>query len=63
MINVQLAANVTIILCFVLFLALLVIGAVVMSIPMIVTAFVLGFVGYAILEHETTNDSRQDKAM
>lgn len=63
MINVQLAANVTILICFVLFLALLVIGAVVMSVAMIIAAFVLGFVGYAILDHETSNDSRQDKAI
>ena len=63
MINVQLAANVTITLCFILFLTLLVSGAFVMSVTMIITSFVIGFIGYAILEHESTNDSKQDKVI
>lgn len=49
----ELAATITILLCFVLFLILLITGAIIMSIPMIISAFICGFIGYAILEHET----------
>lgn len=49
----ELASSITILICFVLFLILLITGAVVMSIPMIITAFVIGFIGYAILEYES----------
>ena len=41
-------------LTFVGFIALLIIGMVIKSIPCIVIAFILGFVGYAITEHDGT---------
>lgn len=49
----ELAATISILICFVLFLTLLIIGAIMMSIPMIISAFICGFIGYVILEHET----------
>ena len=42
-------------LAFVGFVAFLIIGMVIKSIPFIVTAFILGFVGYAITEHDGTH--------
>jgi hypothetical protein len=44
-------------LAFIGFIALLIIGMVIKSIPFIVTAFILGFVGYAITEHDATNNT------
>jgi len=38
-------------LTFVGFIALLIVGMVVKSIPCIMAAFIVGFVGYAIAEH------------
>lgn len=49
----QLAANITITVSFLLFFVLLIAGMVTMSIIMIISAFVIGFVGYAILDHES----------
>ena len=43
------------VLAFIGFIALLIIGMVIKSIPFIVTAFILGFVGYAITEHDGTH--------
>ena len=40
------------VLAFIGFIALLIIGMVIKSIPFIVTAFIMGFVGYAITEHD-----------
>ena len=48
----EIASSITILICFVLFLILLITGYIMMSIPMIIAAFILGFIGYAILEHE-----------
>ena len=45
------------VLAFIGFIALLIIGAVIKSIPLIVTAFILGFVGYAITEHDGTHNT------
>ena len=45
------------VLAFVGFIALLIIGVVVKSIPFIVTAFLVGFVGYAITEHDDTHST------
>ena len=42
------------VLTFVGFVALLIIGMVIKSIPCIMTAFIVGFVGYAIAEHDCT---------
>jgi hypothetical protein len=44
-------------LAFIGFIALLIIGMVIKSIPFIVTAFILGFVGYAITEHDAEDDT------
>jgi uncharacterized membrane protein (DUF485 family) len=44
-----------ILLAFISFLALLIVGMIIKSIPFIVSAFILGFVGYAITEHDNTN--------
>lgn len=50
--NSQVAANITITVSFLLFFVLLIAGMVTMSIVMIVSAFIVGFIGYAILDHE-----------
>ena len=49
----QIAANITITVSFLLFFVLLIAGMVTMSIAMILSAFVIGFIGYAILDHES----------
>ncbi len=56
----QIAANITVTISFFLFFVLLILGMVTMSIAMIISAFVIGFIGYAILDHETgvTYDNR-----
>lgn len=58
----ELVATVTILVSFVLFLILLITGAIMMSIPMIIASFVCGFVGYAILEHEQSVDYNNTKS-
>ena len=45
------------VLTFVGFIALLIVGMVIKSIPFVVTAFILGFVGYAITEHDGTHNT------
>ena len=45
------------VLAFIGFIALLIIGAVIKSIPFIATAFVVGFIGYAITEHDGTHST------
>ena len=42
----------TILALFVAFVILLVFGAIIKSVPMIVVAFICGFIGYAISQHE-----------
>ena len=49
----QIVANITITVSFLLFFVLLILGMVTMSIAMIISAFVIGFIGYAILNHES----------
>lgn len=49
----QIAVNATISIAFILFFVLLIAGMFTMSIAMIISAFVVGFVGYAILDHES----------
>ena len=49
----QLAANITVIVSFLLFFVLLIAGMFTMSLVMIVLAFIIGFIGYAILDHES----------
>ena len=48
----QIAANVTISIAFILFFVLLITGMATMSIAMIISSFVVGFIGFAIVEHE-----------
>ena len=52
-------AVVTILALFVAFVLLLVFGAIFKSVPMIIIAFVCGFVGYAISQHETAVEYNQ----
>lgn len=51
--NSQIAANITISIAFILFFVLLIAGIVTMSIAMIISSFVVGFIGYAIVDHES----------
>ena len=51
--NSQIAANVTISIAFILFFVLLIAGMVTMSIAMIISSFVIGFIGFAIMDHES----------
>ena len=50
----QIAANVTISIAFILFFVLLIAGMVTMSIAMIISSFVIGFIGFAIVDHEAS---------
>ena len=43
-----------ILLSFITLLAMLIIGMIIKSIPLLVSAFIVGFVGYAITEHDST---------
>ena len=40
-------------LAFVSFLVLLIVGLVIKSVPLIVSSFAIGFIGYAICEHRS----------
>ena len=42
---------------FVAFLAMLIIGMVIKSIPLIISAFIVGFIGYAITEHDSNTQT------
>ena len=46
----------TVLILFVAFITLLIIGMVTMSIGFIIGAFVVGFVGFAIVEHNSEAD-------
>ena len=52
--NTKTAADITIIICFVLFLILLIVGIAFMSVFTIALSFVIGGIGYAILDCEST---------
>lgn len=52
-------AVITILALFVAFVLLLVFGAIFKSIPMLIIAFICGFVGYAISQHEADADYNQ----
>ena len=54
--NTKAAADITIILCFVLFLVLLIVGIVFISVFAIAFSFIIGGIGYAILDYEATNE-------
>lgn len=45
-----------ILLAFILFLVLLIVGMVIKSVPLIVSSFAIGFIGYAICEHGSIKD-------
>ena len=61
----QIAANITVTVSFLLFFVLLILGMVTMSIAMIISAFIIGFIGYAILDHESgvTYDNSNNEAI
>ena len=64
--NIQsVLSNITIVASFILFFVLLIAGMFTMSITMIVSAFIVGFIGYAILDHESdvTYDNSNDEAI
>ena len=42
-----------ILLAFISFLVLLIVGMVIKSVPLIVSSFAIGFIGYAICEHRS----------
>ena len=46
--------DITIIICFVLFLILLIVGIAFISIFAIVSSFIIGGIGYAIVDYEAT---------
>ena len=52
--NTKTASDITIIICFALFLILLIIGTVFSSVFAIALSFIIGGIGYAILDYETT---------
>lgn len=52
-------AVITILALFVAFVLLLVFGAIFKSLPMFIIAFICGFVGYAISQHEADAEYKQ----
>ena len=54
--NSKTAADITIILCFALFLILLIVGITFISVFAIAFSFIFGGIGYAIVEHEATKE-------
>ena len=56
MLNKEILSVTTAIVLFIAFVVLLIVGAVFTSILTIIAAFVCGFVGYAIVDHESNAD-------
>ena len=54
--NTKTLADITIIICFVLFITLLIVGIVFISVFAIALSFVVGGIGYAILDYEDTQE-------
>jgi len=54
--NTKTLADITIIICFILFIILLIVGIVFSSVLVIVLSFIVGGIGYAILDHESTQE-------
>ena len=50
------ATNITIILCFALFLILLIVGIAFVSVFSIAFSFIIGGIGYAIVDYEATKE-------
>ena len=62
--NKKTASDITIILCFVLFLVLLIVGIALASVLAIAFSFIIGGIGYAIIDYEATKEhyeALQDK--
>ena len=54
--NTKTVADITIIFCFTLFLILLIVGIVFSSTFSIASSFIIGSIGYAILDNEMTRE-------
>ena len=54
--NTKTASDVTIILCFALFLILLIVGIAIVSVFAIALSFIIGGIGYAIVDYEATKE-------
>ena len=54
--NTKTAADITIILCFILFLILLIVGIAFSSVFAIALSFIIGGIGYAIVDCEATKE-------
>lgn len=55
-------AILTVVILFIAFLVLLVLGVIGASLPLIVSSFICGFVGYAITEHESNVNTKHSQA-
>lgn len=58
--NTKTLVDMTIITSFVLFIILLITGIVFSSILIIASSFIIGFFGYAILDHEETQERYEE---
>lgn len=54
--NTKTAADITIIICFGLFIALLIVGIAFVSVFAIASSFIIGGIGYAIVDYEATKE-------
>ena len=54
--NTKTAADTTIIICFALFLILLIVGIAFVSVFSIAFSFIIGGIGYAIVDYEATKE-------
>ena len=54
--NTKTVADITIIICFALFIILLIVGIAFMSVFAIAFSFIIGGVGYAIADYEATKE-------
>ena len=54
--NTKTVSDITIIICFALFLILLIVGIVFSSVFAIALSFIISGIGYAILDYETTHN-------
>ena len=62
--NTKTSSDITIIICFVLFLVLLIVGIAFVSVIAIAFSFIIGGIGYAIIDYEATKEhyeALQDK--
>ena len=63
MLNKEILSVTTVIVLFISFVVLLIAGAVFASVLMIVVAFVCGFVGYAIVEHDSESEPSAENCL